>query len=125
MFWPRGELCNPLCNVLAHFYQLNRNLDIFIVLFDTKNGSSLKTERGFCIGRYFGRVQPFHMETGNKPFLNFLQVYTKQVEQSLLLQITWCSLNLSQQSALRPSDKTSGIQLTLRYKLALRDYKDF
>lgn len=65
------------------------------------------------------------METGNKPFLNFLQVYTKQVEQSLLLQITWCSLNLSQQSALRPSDKTSGIQLTLRYKLALRDYKDF
>lgn len=44
-----------------------------------KNGSSLKTERGFCICRYFGRVQPFHMETENKPFLNFLQVYTKKV----------------------------------------------
>lgn len=39
-----------------------------------KNGSSFKTERG-----YFDRVQPFHMETENKPVLNFLQVYTRQV----------------------------------------------
>ena len=44
-----------------------------------KNGSSLKTERSVFICRYFDRVQPFHMETENKPVLNFLQVYTRQV----------------------------------------------